>query len=427
MNGSRLAGDVYGEEMLSSELKQGLPDHATVYPRHLPETEMPVTNLPPPTLLGIIGLIYEAASDVSRWREFLQDGARYFSSFAANLIHIDRDRPELSLDCLVGFEGYSVEEQRLAIQKQMALEGEDPRFAYARTHPNKPFRCVDLLPYADFHATRVYRELHQPYGIEYCLMVQYAVAPANFAGLAFFRGPLDLPYSEEDASRLGELVPHLRRALAIQRQLTRLDHRLQASYQTLETLPLGVVIADEDGLVEFANGAAKGLCELHDGIGIQGKRLRLTRRDSCEQILATIRRVVAGGEDGAITLPRPSGKPDFQCLVTRLVRRPNTGLPELFARPQVALYLSDPEHPVEAPEQLLQTMFGLTLAEAGVLERLLAGRTPEQAAVDHKVGISTVRSQLKSLFAKTNTSRQPDLIHRVLASPLWIARRGTRF
>lgn len=384
---------------------------------------MSVTTLPPPSLLGIIGLIYEAASDVSRWREFLQEGARYFSSFAANLIHIDRYSPELSLDFLVGFEGYSVEEQRRAVQKQMELEGEDPRFAYARTHPNQPFRCVDLLPYADFHATRVYRELHQPYGIEYCLMVQYAGAPANFAGLAFFRGPMDSPYSEEDASRLGELVPHLRRALAIQRRLTRLDHRLQASYQTLDTLPLGVVIADAGGLVEFANGAAKGLCELHDGIGIQDKRLRLTRRDSCEELLATIRRVANGSEYGAMTLPRSSGKPGFQCLVTRLVRPPNTGLPEIFSRPRVALYLSDPEHPVEAPERLLQAMFGLTMAEAGVLERLLAGRTPEQAAVDHQVGISTVRSQLKSLFAKTSTSRQADLIHRVLASPLWIARK----
>jgi DNA-binding CsgD family transcriptional regulator len=53
---------------------------------------------------------------------------------------------------------------------------------------------------------------------------------------------------------------------------------------------------------------------------------------------------------------------------------------------------------------------GLTPAEMGVLTLLLDGKTPKQIAATRGVAISTVRTQLKRLFAKTGTRRQADLV-----------------
>lgn len=57
---------------------------------------------------------------------------------------------------------------------------------------------------------------------------------------------------------------------------------------------------------------------------------------------------------------------------------------------------------------------GLTPAELGVLTLLLDGETPSEIAATRGVAISTVRTQLKRLFAKTGTRRQADLVRCVL-------------
>ncbi|MBN9697252.1 MAG: helix-turn-helix transcriptional regulator [Zoogloea sp.] len=115
-------------------------------------------------------------------------------------------------------------------------------------------------------------------------------------------------------------------------------------------------------------------------------------------------------------------KTPLQCLVTRLRLDDAATSPNLIARPRLALYLTDPDKPIETSEQLLQRLFGLTAAEARVLERLTAGLSVEEIAQGSGVSPATVRVQLKALFKKTNTRRQADLIQQVTTSPLWIAR-----
>ena len=54
-------------------------------------------------------------------------------------------------------------------------------------------------------------------------------------------------------------------------------------------------------------------------------------------------------------------------------------------------------------------MFGLTAAEAQVAIDIAAGRSVEDIAASRSVTRNTVRSQLKSIFDKTNTHRQLQL------------------
>lgn len=59
--------------------------------------------------------------------------------------------------------------------------------------------------------------------------------------------------------------------------------------------------------------------------------------------------------------------------------------------------------------------FGLTEAEAGVLHRLVDGRTPEEIAVEHSVTINTVRKQISNIMDKVGCTRQLDLVRMALA------------
>jgi DNA-binding CsgD family transcriptional regulator len=66
---------------------------------------------------------------------------------------------------------------------------------------------------------------------------------------------------------------------------------------------------------------------------------------------------------------------------------------------------------IKAPRtDILQIGFGLTQCEATLAAALSAGKTLKQIAKLRGVGIGTVRGQLKSVFVKTATARQPELV-----------------
>jgi len=58
----------------------------------------------------------------------------------------------------------------------------------------------------------------------------------------------------------------------------------------------------------------------------------------------------------------------------------------------------------------LQKIFGLTSAEARLAVELASGKTPDEIADDTHVSVGTVRKQLASVFAKTDTHRQAELV-----------------
>jgi DNA-binding CsgD family transcriptional regulator len=66
--------------------------------------------------------------------------------------------------------------------------------------------------------------------------------------------------------------------------------------------------------------------------------------------------------------------------------------------------------------KLLQSHFGLTKAEARLAVHLVAGETLRFAAVKLSITYETARSQLKSIFNKTGTRRQAELVIVILTA-----------
>ncbi|MDE2380534.1 MAG: helix-turn-helix transcriptional regulator [Bradyrhizobium sp.] len=57
----------------------------------------------------------------------------------------------------------------------------------------------------------------------------------------------------------------------------------------------------------------------------------------------------------------------------------------------------------------MRTVFDLTEAEARLAARLGSGQALDEIAHELRLSKETVRAQLKSVFAKTNTHRQSEL------------------
>lgn len=383
----------------------------------------PPDGCPTLSLLDIVGLLYDAASEPARWRGFLEAGAQYFGAFSANFVHFDEAQPERSVAFLTGYGELPIEQRGRAIRKLTDLRDQDPRLSYSIDHPSKPFHCRQVLTAETLHASQSYREVLEPHGVEYTLMVSLSDTPDAFTALGFLRSRNEPPFKQSEVDDLGQLLPHLRRAISIQNQLAGVNQRLRASYQALESLPTGIIITRPNGSVEFANAAAREILGLCDGIEIDAAGvLFLPKQRHLAQLLDALLRVGETGIHDAHSIGRPSGRPAFHCVMSRLSESASDTLPNLFAEARVVLYLSDPEQALETSDELLQRIFGLTRAEARLVNRLVAGNSLSMSANEIGIQISTARSQLKAVFSKTGSTGQADLIRAVLSSPVWLAR-----
>jgi DNA-binding CsgD family transcriptional regulator len=82
---------------------------------------------------------------------------------------------------------------------------------------------------------------------------------------------------------------------------------------------------------------------------------------------------------------------------------------------RAVLFIADTEGRQIDTTQNLETLYQLTHAEADLVRLVSEGRSLEQVAKERGVTMNTVRSQLKQVFSKTDTSRQGDLVHLVLS------------
>jgi DNA-binding CsgD family transcriptional regulator len=75
-----------------------------------------------------------------------------------------------------------------------------------------------------------------------------------------------------------------------------------------------------------------------------------------------------------------------------------------------AVLISDPDRNGSTPEEILRVLFGLTPAESRLAGTLFGGCSLKEAGDALGTTRNTSATQLKSIFGKTNTRRQSDLM-----------------
>lgn len=185
--------------------------------------------------------------------------------------------------------------------------------------------------------------------------------------------------------------------------------RAEGMLEAFDHLGYGAILVDRDGQVLELNDEARS----HLGLSFQIVRGRLTASDRTakerlEDLLArmsTRGERIPTSETGAVALPRPKGRP----LVAYISPIPNALRETLGARAGMIL-LVDPDTDREPARALLQQAFALTPAETRLAVGLVQGHDLQSIAHLHGVSIGTLRVHLKSIFSKTGTRRQAQLL-----------------
>jgi DNA-binding CsgD family transcriptional regulator len=83
---------------------------------------------------------------------------------------------------------------------------------------------------------------------------------------------------------------------------------------------------------------------------------------------------------------------------------------DVLFRTRALIFLTDLATPLLAAPDRIAAILGLTSAEGRLVAQLVEGREMGEAAEWLGISIHTARSQLKSVFAKTGTHRQTELV-----------------
>jgi DNA-binding CsgD family transcriptional regulator len=78
------------------------------------------------------------------------------------------------------------------------------------------------------------------------------------------------------------------------------------------------------------------------------------------------------------------------------------------------LVISDPEFEAASHKERLKMLFGLTPAEAAFAMEIVKGDGRRAAAQRRGIACSTARTHLSSIFEKTGTRRQAELVRLLL-------------
>ncbi len=184
-----------------------------------------------------------------------------------------------------------------------------------------------------------------------------------------------------------------------------------AQHEFLDMLTCGLVRIDGDWRLEYANAAARVVLAAEDGMALVQGRIEV--RPPYQQRRATAW-LAEMAPCAPLAVARASGRPAY------LIDRLDTTARARAGEVQHRLVIVDTSRPIVVSVEGLTAVFGLTTMEARLAATLAGGATLHEFAHSQRVAVSTARSHLESVFAKTGTRRQAQLVAAALrcAAPM---------
>jgi len=372
-------------------------------------------------LLRLVGKIYDAAGDPTKWHVFLDDLSSVLNGHAtmlsmedfhagatlASAVKVDpvyqREYEEhySRINVWMRRDGVQWEAGRVYSSQSICSDAEVERSEYY----NDYLRRLDL-----FHAcgATIRKDSHTVSAI-------FSLRPRRMGA-----------WGRELDDLFQPLLPHLQRAVELHRRLHVAESASHVSADLLDRLPIGVILLARDGSATFCNRAARAIVDRRDGLAVDKDGLRAASSASTTALRRQIGEAVAcaTGESstggGALRLARPSGKRDLRVLVSPVPSRNQWGHEATAA---ALVLVSDPDDVLEPNAEIIARLFGFTPTESVVAVRLAAGDRVEDIAEQLGLSMNTVRWHVKHLLDKPGVRSQAQFVRLLRGSPAAMTRQ----
>lgn len=270
--------------------------------------------------------------------------------------------------------------------------------------------------------TRFFREWIVPQDIAYAAGAVVLQEGEWMTEIIVQRNSQQPPFTREEMDSLNLLMPHLQRAIQMRQRFAELQLGKNFLTGGLDVLAMPTLLFNEYGLVVHHNHSAALLLTQGNALRVDDGRLQTRDAAVTRKISFEIGKAVSasrGSDDSGaelhsvVLLPRTDRMP-LMLMIAPLRwgdNAPSQGAALLFA--------FDPEATPSVTAGLVRRLFLLSEAEAELAVALCGGKTLDGVAAERGTSINTIKSQLKSIFCKTGTRRQTELVSLLLASPAY--------
>jgi len=364
---------------------------------------------------GVIERIYDAVSGVDRWADALDATAKFCAADAVILVYgnlsggdpVVIEATGFKNDVLDLFAKNHLKDDGLVRESMVGPVG----VVVSSEHRRRDWNFLE---------TMMYRRLLSPCGLRFLVGTAVVNAPKAYASVWLGRSEEAGQFSQYNLERFSRLVPHFGRAMAVHHRLHQAEMKAELATGAFDRVSVGVILLGVNGDPILANREAVRIALRRDGFVFcdrslaaehpeDSKRLRTLIRQVCRDSSSFETATQTGG--GAIRLTRPSGQSDYHVVVMPLPRRcqPGDG-----SGAMAVLFITDPDKMQNPLEFLFGDLYGLTTAESRLVCELMDGRGLTAAAESLGLSRNTAHSQLASVFQKTGTRRQGELLRLLL-------------
>jgi DNA-binding CsgD family transcriptional regulator len=344
---------------------------------------------------ALIDLLYDGISDASPWSAFLEHACGRFGALACSLLFQDG----VSIVPVASFRTGGAPGARARYWKRLYLI--DP---FTGLPPDVPITFARFAARAgrggapDDHFLTALDSPH-------ILGVDVALSGGGHVRVRLIRAHDEPEFSDADIDEVAGLVPHMKRAFALHLRLVEAERR-SASLQTLAALGGRATLrVDVDGRILSMDAHARAMLDGCRGLRIAGECLS-ARNPADQAVLRDALRIAchAPSTPSIVPVDRSEGQ-----LPLALVIAP-AGDAHPSMRPEAMLMIVDPDTAPLLGRDGIMRLLGLTQAEAGLVALLAHGLDLAEAAGVLGVRKTTVRAQLRAIFAKTGIGRQAELV-----------------
>lgn len=224
------------------------------------------------------------------------------------------------------------------------------------------------------------------------------------------------PATGDELARLNKLLPHLAKAIDLGRPAGQLAEEKQRLMAAMDRLSIGICILDAKGRLVHENGEFGRQREETGVFRLEPDGLLKFHRPADQMRYRELQVDVRNhGRFGARPRKEAIGKDDggFLCVELLNINRFDELGSRVFGG--FVLYSTDTSQAVNLDPAPVRQAFGLTEAEAGLVELIAKGLTNKQIAEEKGRAVPTINGQVKAILAKTNCGTRTQFVRLLMA------------
>lgn len=366
----------------------------------------------------LIGEVYEAIMRPEGYKQFLQLLCHSLNCQSGTLVVANVESGEF-----MGGWVHGIEQKIITHYFEKGLVHNDPLIQAVFKSPIAQYQTLhDMGDISQYKGIDSYEVWAKSLGIFDAAGAIIAIEGTLITILSFQRNIKQSYFEDHHIEQLNRLTPHIQRSLTLYTRFQEKSINQQPLSEALNKFSQPTIVFNVGAKIIYVNNAAKNLTDHENWISINKKSLHIhnsVTRKTFSSALYDVTLTSIGKSNNSGAVIHTGNTPEAPVLLLQPLSKFNNDDDTLQGGAILFIYQKDRIHNMDL--EILKKLFQLSNAEARVCINLIHGLSPKEIATTTNRTENTIRSQIRSVYNKTGTSKSSDLITTLLSSPAFLS------